>query len=224
MSFRLLAPALLLCAACAPAPAVQPQPVHAAAEEVTFILRQGAAAVITERSRRVDDRLEAELTITGGPRVAFEARLLSDASVSRIAVRQFAAGTPAAGAPAMESTATFEGGTVRLTMTQGETTETLEREAVPGSVVFINPSPALMEQIVRRARAMGVERAEVPIWIAAEGGQNAVAVVEFTAADAARLTLGDTEIVIQTDARGRLLGGSVPAQALTIERRTPDQP
>jgi hypothetical protein len=221
MRFLRFAPVLLIVTACATAPAPQPavqaavQP--AVAEEASFALRQGANQIATDRFRRTAQLLEGDLTAPNGARVAYMVQLRPDASVSHIEVRQFAPGAAADAAPAQQSSGTFRGDTVHLTQVQGGETQTAHRTTVPGVVPYLNPSPAFMEQIVRRARAMGGERVEVPIWIPT-GGQNATATVAFTAPGAAVLSLGGVEVQLQVDPQGRVTGGSVPAQGLTIER------
>jgi hypothetical protein len=85
-------------------------------------------------------------------------------------------------------------------------------------VPFVNPSPSLMEQIVRRGRAIGGGTAEVPIFVGGGGPANVTAIVTFSAPDSARLDLGGVEVLLRVDAAGAILGGSVPTQRLTIER------
>jgi hypothetical protein len=218
-----ITPVLLAGAACAAVPP-QPAPAPAAAqapEEAVFTLQQGSAIQATEAFRRTADRLEVELAAQTGARVLYTAELRADASVARLEVRQFAPGAEAGAEPAQQATGTFRGDSVLLTRTQGGETETDRRATTPGVVAYINPSPSLMEQIVRRARAIGGARVEVPIWVTSGGGQNLSAAVEFTAPDAAVLTLGNTQVQLRVDGEGRVLGGSVVAQALTITRNPP---
>jgi hypothetical protein len=75
-----------------------------------------------------------------------------------------------------------------------------------------------MEQIVRRARAMGGESVQVPVFVASSGGVTRSASVRF-AGDSATLSLATTEVRVRVDPGGAILGGSVPAQGLTIQRR-----
>lgn len=229
MRFLRLAPILLLGAACAtPAPAPPggtATPARAAApssatETGTFALRQGENTLVTERFTRRAGELEAELTTPNGDRVGITAHFRPDASVAHIEVREFERGAAAGSAPARTSSGTFQGDSVQLSQASGDSTETAGRETVRGTVVYVNPSPSLMEQIVRRARAIGGERVEVPVWLPANGGQNASATVVFMAPDSAELSLATARIRMRTDAQGRLLGGSIPAQGLTIERST----
>ena len=206
---------LLITAACATRPSGgAPLP-----EQGTFVLREGNTALATERFQRSAHALEAELTTEIGVRIAFAARLRPDASVSFIDVRQYAPGAPAGDPPMQHSSGTFEGDTVLLSLNRGEeATQAARRATVPGVVPYINPSPSLMEQVVRRARALRGRRVDVPVWLPSRGGQNASATVEFTTPDSVRLDLAGTRILLRVDAHGRVLGGAIPAQGLTLER------
>ena len=76
-----------------------------------------------------------------------------------------------------------------------------------------------MEQIVRRARVMGGEQVQVPVFVAGTGGQTEPTTVTFMPPDSATVMLGNTEVRLRVDEQGRLLGGRVPAQNLLIERQ-----
>lgn len=216
MKLLRLAPLLIVTAACATASA--PQPAPAPPEEAVFTLRREANVIATERFRRTGAMLEAELTVPNGSRLAYTAQLRPDASVARIEVRQFAPGSAADAAPGQRSSAVFQGDSVALSQTQGEATQTARRAVVAGIVPYINPSPSLMEQVVRRARAMGGEQVSVPVWLPGSGGQVQTAAVALPSADSAQITLGGVEVRLRTDGQGRVLGGSIPAQGLTLER------
>ena len=219
------ASAILILAACATTPASQPatQPV-AVAEEATFTLRQGANTLASERFRRTDRMLEVEMAIPNSIRVLYSAELRPDASVARIDVRQFASGAAGDTVPAQLSSGTFEGDSVQLTQGGGAARQTARRATARGVVPYINPSPSTMEQIVRRARAIGGQRVDVPIWVPAGGGLNMTATVEMTAADSAHLTIGMTKVLMRVDGQGRVLGGTIPSQGLTLERGTAGPP
>lgn len=183
-----------------------------------FVLLQNAAPLATERFTRSADRLEAELVIPAQMRLTYTADLAADATVRRIEIQASAPDAPAEGAAAQRSSATFQGDSVFLEQTQGGAVETARRQVPPGTIPYINPSPSLMEQIVRRARQIGGERVEVPVFLGGEGAQTASVVVTFMGADSARVALGDVQVYLHVDASGTLLGGRVPAQNVTIER------
>ena len=212
-----LLPLLFIVAACTAARATGVA--SSAAEEGSFVLRSGTVTLASERFQRSPGALAAELTTPIGVRVAYAARLRPDASVSFIDVREHAPGAPAGDPPMQHSTGTFEGDSALLSLNRGGDTQVARRATTRGVVPYIDPSPSLMEQIVRRARALGGRRADVPVWLPSGGGQNATATVEFTATDSVRLRMGGTEVLLHVDADGRVLGGSIPSQGLTLERQ-----
>jgi hypothetical protein len=74
-----------------------------------------------------------------------------------------------------------------------------------------------MEQIVRRARALGGDSVQVPI-LGADNGRTSTVTVRFMGADSATVSLGPVVLRLRVDRAGSLLGGAVPSQNLTISR------
>lgn len=245
MSRRLALPTLLAvlaaCAAPAPVPAPSPatgdgngtaatgasggmgtataaaRPAATAQTSGTYVLIRGGDTIATERFTRTDQRLEANLVIPGQVRVNLVAGLNPDASVSRLELRTYPVGAPDTAATQV-SIAEFRADSVFLQGTrEGGTTADRRPLMVSGVVPFVNPSPSLMEQIIRRARKMGGETAEVPVFASSAGGSTITANVHF-AGNEAHLNLGGVQVTFQVDASGAVLGGSVPAQELTIQR------
>jgi hypothetical protein len=211
---------LLVLAACA-APAAQgpiAAPSGAAAERGEFTLRQAETVIATERFTRSGDRVESELVFPGQVRIVYTATLAPDATVPRIELQAFPAAGSADAAPAQRSVATFRSDSVFTETTTGDSTQTARHAATPGALPYLNPSPVMMEQILRRARVIGGEQVEVPVYVAGSGGQVVPATVSFQGTGAASINLGGVEVVISTDAAGRILSGTVPAQNVSIER------
>lgn len=208
---------LLLAAACA-TPTRGPAPAPTV-ETGTFTLRSGPTPLASERFQRSPGALEVELTTPIGVRVSYAARLRDDASVSFIDVREYPPGAAAGEPPMQQSTGTFVGDSVLLSLNRGGETQVARRATTRGVVPYINPSPSLMEQVIRRARALRGPRVSVPVWLPTGGGQNATATVDFTTADSARLELGGVQLLLRVDAEGRVLGGAIPAQGLTLDRQ-----
>lgn len=184
------------------------------AVEGRFVLTQGSDTIGSEHFNRTNDRLRAEFTARGVEAFRYDAELAPDASVKRI---RLTVRPPAGGA--QTSTAAFAGDSVTLTReAPGDSARSARRPAAPGSVPFVNPSPSLMEQIVRRARVLGGGTASVPVFVGGAGPANVTAVVDFAASDSARLELGGVSVLLRVDGAGAILGGSVPSQRLTISR------
>jgi alpha-beta hydrolase superfamily lysophospholipase len=92
----------------------------------------------------------------------------------------------------------------------------------PGAVPFINLSGLSLEQIIRRARAMGGDTLNVPVLLT--NGQTILASVVRAGADSVVVVLGGVVLRARTDSVGRLLGASVPAQGVIFVRLPGDSP
>ena len=222
MRHSILPAALLTVAACAPAPRVSTTTAPAAAAAVaprpvegTFVIMKGGDTVGTERFTRSSTSLKGAFAARGAEIFHYDATLAADASTSRIVVTV----TPQGALP-QTSVATFVGDSVLLTREPADSAHDARRAVARGAVAYLNPSPSLMEQIVRRARAIGGPSAAVPVF--AGGGNNVTATVSFPKPDSARLDVGGVTLLLHVDQSGALLGGRVPMQGVTIER-APDR-
>ena len=211
MKLARILPALLLAAAPAAAQGGPPSSLTG-----TFTLTHAGTTVLTESFRRSADRLEVELEMYSGLRAAYALTLRADGSVAALSLRQWAESAGADADPVLVASGEIVEGRLSLHVEGPQGTQTPAFEVAPGTVVYVNPSPSAMEQIVLRARAMGRPRVEVPVW-AVDGGQSVNATVSFGDGEAV-LSLADVEVVLRLDASGRVLGGTVPQQGLTIER------
>jgi hypothetical protein len=226
--------ALALAAACAPQTAQQaaspaaspndavardvrpsvPMPRGMAPDSGVRAILQTGRDVFTERYTRTSERVESVLTAPG-LHAMVNLQLGPNATVRRLEVRQFSASN----APQGTVTAEFRGDSVFGEATSPNSAPQVIRQAVPaGSIPFVNPSPVLMEQIVRRARAIGGSPVQVPIWLVAGGGQSAMSTVTFVEGGAT-FTLGPVEVSVTLDEQGRINGGNIPQQGLTLARR-----
>lgn len=187
-------------------------------EEATFHLVRGGDTIATERFTRTADRLQAELSASNGSRVRYTADLAPDATVRRVEIWAYPPGSAADAPAAQHATAELRGDSVFGTVTEGGSQRADRGTTTPGAIPYINPSPSMMEQIVRRARVLGGDSTRVPIMVVGQG-QTVEVMVRRVGADSATLMLGPVEVRLRTDAAGSLLGGSVPSQELRIERR-----
>lgn len=188
----------------------------AAQDTGTFTLTQNGNQIATESFTRTADRLETQLDVTGQGIMASTSTLGADATVSRVELRVLPPGDPDAD-PLQSTAADFQGDSVHFEEPIG--TEMGSVAASEGTVPYLNPSPSYMEQIVRRARAMGGSEVTVQIWIPGPGGGQVVPAQVAFADAGTTLTLGQATVEIETDDEGRLLSAEVPAQSLVIERQ-----
>jgi hypothetical protein len=206
---KLAATAILALAAASAAVGQQP-------ESGTFTLTQNGATIATETFERSARVLETELTVVNQATLQTHATLRPDATVGRLAVSVFGPGG-ATGEPVQTSAVRFENGTATFEQPVG-TPAGEPTEVDAGAVPYVNPSPSFMEQILRRARAMGGDSVAVPVWTPGPGGGRMTTATVVFAERTATLTLGPVAIEATTDAVGRLLSARVPAQALVIAR------
>lgn len=202
-------------AACATAqPGTQAATTTAAAPQAgTFYMIQRGDTIASERFTRTATRLDAQLGGRMGPRLVYGADLAADASVTRLEARTY---TGADTTPQQRSVATFRGDSV-IVEVMGEGARTNRMGTTRGVVPYVNPSPSLMEQILRRGRALGGDSVAVPILVVG-GGQTLPATVRFMGTDSAIIALGPIQVRARTDRSGALLGGTVPSQDIVIAR------
>ena len=93
-----------------------------------------------------------------------------------------------------------------------------------GAMPYINLSFALLEQAVQRARTLGKSGAEVPFFNLSgtdrQSGQTVRGKVTPVGTDSVTVAIGNVEFRLRVDPDGRLLGGGIPAQNVSIERIT----
>lgn len=212
MKIRALAPVIAVACGMALA-AFSPA---AAQESGTFTLIQNGQEMATEEFTRTGDMLETQLSVTGQALILTEGTLDDNGMVDRMEIRVLPPESPDA-EPLQTIAAEFANDSVHVEQPIG--TPTAGQPAVAGTVPFLNPSPAHLEQILRRARALGGNQVTVQIWVPSQGaGQVVPAQIAFDD-DTATLTLGAVAFELETDDEGRVLGGQVASQGLVIERR-----
>jgi hypothetical protein len=192
----------------------------------TFLIRRGADTVATE-----------EFTRSG---VALDGRLLFKAH-KHLSERYHAIVAPDGTLPLVEVTVRNgpDSGSVQAKFTQrtrvvfrddsvavddagGRGLKTLVLGTERGAMPYINLSFALLEQAVRRARMFGAGGAEVPFFnlsgTGRQSGQTVRGKVTPVGNDSVAVAIGAVEFRLSVDSEGRLLGGGIPAQQLTVER------
>lgn len=229
MTMRWHAPLLLATmaiAACGPAargPSAAPTAVPTArSERAGFVVKHGEALVATEQFQRNGDELTGELLVPNQVKVRYTARLHDNASMSEVEAQVFPADAPANAKPAQQSRGRFRGDSVEVETRSGDTTHDTTVATQAGAVFYMNPSFAMVEQIVRRARAIGGAEVSVPVFLASAQGRTAAATVRFIGADSARVSLAGTEIRLAIDSTGRILSAAIPSQGVTVVRTIPD--
>lgn len=182
-----------------------------------FLLVQGTNPLGTEEFVRTAGGFEATLTPAGPqPGLSYQARVTPQALIDSLTVELDAPSGPQRIVLTLE--ASGDSALVRSTRFEGDSARERTMGTRAGAVFYVNPSPSMMEQIVRRARVVGGDSVTVPIFMPVGEGRTAMVAVTFPTADSAVTTVGGVSVRMHVDAEGRLLGATVPSQQLSIER------
>ena len=109
----------------------------------SWVLRVGNDTVAVERFTRAADRLEGDVAVRGRALIRYAARLAADGSVPSLEFRVWGWGAPDSAAPLQHGSVAVTGDSARVQAFAG------------GAAVILNPSAALTEQLLMRARALG---------------------------------------------------------------------
>lgn len=213
---------LLLLLGAAPLAAQQVAGTHGGVAEAFVVLRD-ADTVAVERFARAADRLDGELVdLTARTRWNYTVWLAGAAQVSHLETVVRSADAPPNATPLQRTSLVLRGDTLHgRTERRGGVRE--QRFAVrAGALPHLNLSFALLEQALLRARLLGSDRLELPLY-AATGGRAVPARITWRGSDSVVVTLPGTEIRLATDTRGRVLSGRMLSgrgspRILTVER------
>jgi dipeptidyl aminopeptidase/acylaminoacyl peptidase len=168
--------------------------------------------VVAERVARTSTELSGELLDRArGGRIAYVASLTPAALVSRLETKTYRS---AADTVPMSASLSFDGDSVIARMGSAEPAHV---PSPPEALAVINPSAAFIEQMVRRAIAIGADTSGIPLFIA--GAPQAVTLIaRRIARDSLTLSYAGVVMRVAISPEGRLLGGALPDQHVTIER------
>ncbi len=192
-----------------------------AAQEAMFVLRAGKDTISLERFTLTATRIESEILLKPNAiRLRFSAAIGADGMIRSLDNRMWMA-TDSAGAPPRQSAViTMTDDSAFAAISGGGQSRTERLGSKAGALPYINPSFALIEVFLRRAKLVGGDPAEIPAFLV-NGGQTFPVRVAAQGADSMVLTMAGGEMRFKVDREGRILGGAVPAQRTTIERTSP---
>jgi uncharacterized protein len=201
-----------LAAAAAPAPATAQ-----VATQDALVLRIAADTLAVENVSRTATTIDGELAGRALGRIIYTLATAPDGTASEMTLRAWPPGRTGPDAPAQDVRITLAGDSafVEITGAAGSVTQRLATR--PGALPYVNPSFGLMEQVLRRARAMAGPVATVPLFFV-QGGQTMDATVTWAGADSVVIVVGGSEMHAALAPDGRILRAAVPAQGLTVER------
>lgn len=201
---------LLRAAAALVTSAVSAVPAVSRAQTATYYVVTGSDTVSVERVTRGVARLEGELVLRAqGSRVAYAATLGANETMTAMEtwLRRGA------------DTTTLQHARITLTADSAiaEVGSTVQRIGTPpGAMPYINPSAGLLDQALRRARALGGASAEVPL---IQGGMGMITPLHVTwlGADSAVLSIAGTEMRASISG-STFTGAVVPSQSVRFVR------
>ena len=192
------------------------------ADQYTFRMLLGRDTLTSEVVQRTPMRLDVDMVDKStGTRWRYAMTLAPDAQVAAMtsAFYRLANGDTV---PFQSADLAFEGDSVRATVS-GNVSRVQTLATRPGAVPYINPSFAMVEQALRRARAIGRAVDTVPLFMVS-GGQTIPAVVEWVGGDSATVRLGATTMRAAVGPDGALLGALIPLQNVTVLREAGTHP
>ncbi len=183
----------------------------------TFVLRQGADTISVERFTRTATRLEAEMVVrVASSRVRYTLDLDAAGRPAKLTSWFWSASDPSDGPARQTAALTFEGATAVVEISgQAGQPVTQRLPSKEGAFPHINPSFAIWEPVLAWARRSGATA--VPMF-ALSGGQTFDAAITWVGADSAVLDAPGGATRLAVDREGRIRGGYIAAQRLTIER------
>ena len=200
-------------------PLASPLPAQASPKRDLLVLLSGGGDTISvERFTRTSRRLEGELLIaSANARFTYAIDVDAEGGATRL-VNDY---RPAAAAPTSEplqhADVRFTGDSVVAELGGGGRSMTQRFATRRGALPFVNPSFAQVELILQRARQLGGDSVEVPVW-AIQGGQTTMAQVVRRGGDSVVVTLGGVPVRLAVNAEGAINGGVVPSQGLRLVR------
>lgn len=192
--------------------------------EAAFLVRSGSTVVAAELFTHAHERIEAEIIRPTGQRATYVASLRPDETVAQMMTRFYGADTPAGATPNVTALLVFEGDSASVQITRGENTQEQRLDTRPGAIPILSVSFAMVEQLLRRARALSPDADGVPVLHLESVRTPITARVTFPAPDSARIALrvgADEVSILMRVEEARVLSGRVPVQNTTFERVAP---
>lgn len=181
-------------------------------EAGTFISLRGADTVAVESFTRnaASGTIEDDLGLRGAGRVHFTATVTPDARISTMTLDAYA---PGGTTPTTHGVVSISGDTVTLDHGAGQVQHF---PTAAGAILWVNPSFVLVDQLARRARAMGALPVRIPIF-SLSGGVTSMVTVSKLGADSLSMVVANVEIRVALDAAGHVRGAAIPSQNIVVQ-------
>jgi len=195
----------------APAKPSPARPASAKSAE-TFVLKSGNDTIAVETMQQDGNDITAAMDARGSSRYTLDVKVDSQSLVSRLEIKAYG---EASTTPTAHAIVAIVGDSVFAQVGTG-----IQRAATKvGAIPWVNPSFALLQVLVQRARRLGAGPVTIPLFLI-EGGTTVSATITRLGADSTLVEVGGAELRLHTSPNGEVLGGVVPAQHSEIIRRT----
>ena len=192
------------------------------ADSGTFVVRHSGDTVATETFSRKATSIQGTLNLNNYKHTfhRYTAIVAPDASVPMIdiQVREDADSGRVKARLLQRARVIFREDSAAVDAVIGQAISTQVLGTQVGAIPYLNMSFALLEQAVRRSRAQGAASTQVPFFNMA-GGQTVSGTLTPVGKDSLALAIGDVEFRLRVDPEGRVLGGTIPAQDVFVDRR-----
>lgn len=180
-----------------------------------FVMHNGADTIVIERFSRSGDSLIGSVNVKGQPRAEYIAVFGSSHDIASLEINVYALGASVDAKPLQHVLVTMRGDSAIADIAGRIQRFGTKLDAIP----LMNNSFALAEPFTQRARKAG-HAIEIPGW-ALSGGVTLNLALQPLGADSMVLTIAGQVERLQVDAAGRILGGLLPAQHITVSRVDP---
>jgi uncharacterized protein len=177
-----------------------------------FVIAQRGDTLVIDRFHQSGDTMQGSISVKGQPRQDYVAVLSPDLTVRQLTINVYAVSARPDAAPLQHITVTL-----RNDSAIADVGGRIERFATrPQATVLMNNAFSLAESFTRRARRDG--GSGVYQGWALSGGVTLPIVLRAVGSDSMTLTIAGQVERLRVDRDGHILGGSIPAQGLTITR------
>ncbi|HTR96911.1 MAG TPA: CocE/NonD family hydrolase [Candidatus Acidoferrales bacterium] len=186
-----------------------------AASASQVVLTRGRDTLSVERWTRTSQFVDGTLWLRHAFfRAAYTLTLLPDGRVSHLRAHNGDADAPDSTPPRFRTFMDWSGDSVVVRIEPGSTSSVHDAgSALP----YVNPSMAMIEQVLRRARRL--EGDSVRVAVVEPGESDPVPVlVRWLPNDSASVTIEDLELRFEVGRAGEIRGGAIPSQAIRIFR------
>lgn len=191
----------------------------ATAQTSTFFITVGSDTFAVEQFTRTEKQFTSNILMKlQGVRLRVDATAEPGGKIPHLESRVWQATAALDAPPLQAAVVSLQGDSAKLDITQGGQTRPLTIPIKDNPIIYVNPSFAVMEVVLERAKAMGGSRVEVPM-LALAGGRPFTATVSYPSPDSAVVGMASGDARFAVDRQGRIVGGGIPSQKLVITRR-----